>query len=70
MPMSERRHGFRETTIQLLNAMIVIYSEVFHKSTTVESIRDAGAQVFGDDCQTPRVFQLVWSMLPEFCKLL
>ncbi|KAL2258240.1 hypothetical protein VTK26DRAFT_8527 [Humicola hyalothermophila] len=66
VPMGERRHKFRETTIHLLNAMVVIYSEVFHKNTTVEGIRDGGASVFGDDCQTLKVFQAAWKALPEF----
>lgn len=70
MPMSARRHNFRETTIELLNAMTVIYSGVFHKSTTVESIRDAGPEAFGEDCHLHMLFQRAWQALPEFCKLL
>lgn len=69
MPMSAKRHSFREKTMELLNAMTMVYSGVFHKSTTVESIRDAGLQAFGDDRQLHLRFQQVWQALPEFCKL-
>jgi hypothetical protein len=69
MPMSARRHNFRDKTMELLNAMIVIYSEVFHKSTTVEGIRDAGPAAFGNDLELHILFQRARQALPEFCKL-
>jgi hypothetical protein len=61
------RHTFRETTRQLFEAIIVIYSALFHKRTTVERTRDAGPQVFRDDGLL-RAYQRAWGTLPEFCK--
>jgi hypothetical protein len=61
------RHTFRETTRQLFEAIIVLYSGLFHKKTTVERTRDAGPQVFGDDSLF-RAYQRAWRTLPEFCK--
>ncbi|KAK4128703.1 hypothetical protein N657DRAFT_36428 [Parathielavia appendiculata] len=59
------RHTFRETTRQLFEAIIVIYSVLFHKKTTVERTRDAAPQVFGDD-HLHRAYQRAWGKLPEF----
>jgi hypothetical protein len=66
--MNERRHSFREATRQLLDAVTVIYSGLFQKRTLVESVRDAGSRVFGDDCDLYAVYQRVWKVLPNFCK--
>ncbi|GAB1310502.1 hypothetical protein MFIFM68171_00712 [Madurella fahalii] len=65
--MNEKRHSFRETTKQLLNAIVVIYAGhfgLFHKRTTLKHFRAAGAQAFSDDLQA--AFQNAWQSLPEF----
>ncbi|KXX80527.1 hypothetical protein MMYC01_202608 [Madurella mycetomatis] len=67
MEMNEKRHGFRETTKQLLNAIIVIYAGhlgLFHKTTTLKHLRATGAEAFSGDLQV--VFQNAWQRLPEF----
>jgi hypothetical protein len=66
MPMDER-HNFRETTRQLLDAVIVIYSGVFQKGTVVKSLRDAGPEVFGGDLELHKTYRMVWQAMPEFC---
>jgi hypothetical protein len=68
--MNVWRHTFREETRRLFEAIIVIYSEVFQKKTTVERIKDAAPQVFGDDCELYTAYQKIWQMLPDFCELL
>jgi hypothetical protein len=68
MPINERRHAFLEATRGLLEAIIVIYAAVFHKSTTFKSVRDAGPQVFADDHDLHMRYQGVWKALPSFCK--
>lgn len=67
--MDVTRHDFRETTERLFEGIIVIYSGVFHKKTTVEKIRDADFQVFGADQSLYAAYQRVWQALPDFCKL-
>ena len=67
--MGVTRHDFRETTERLFEGIIVIYSGVFHKKTTVEKIRDADFQVFGADQDLYAAYQRAWQTLPEFCKL-
>lgn len=67
MPMNER-HAFREATGGLLEVIIVVYSALFQKRTTVEGIRDAGPQVFANDCDLHMTYQGVWKVLPGFCK--
>lgn len=69
MPVNEKRHIFRETTMRLLNAITVLYSGKFTKQTTVKAIRDAKAEACGDDRQLHLMFQTAWQALGEFCKL-
>jgi hypothetical protein len=69
MPMSGR-HIFRETTRQLFEAIIVIYSELFKTKAVVNRIRDAELNVFGGDCDLYKTYQRVWHTLPDFCKYL
>jgi len=64
--MDVTRHDFRETTERLFEGIIVIYSGVFHKKTTVEKIRDADFQVFGADQSLYAAYQRVWQALPDF----
>lgn len=68
-PMDVTRHEFRETTERLFHGIIIIYSGIFHKKTTIEKIRDADLQVFRVDQSLHDAYQRVWQMLPDFCKL-
>ncbi|KAK4151671.1 hypothetical protein C8A00DRAFT_35670 [Chaetomidium leptoderma] len=65
-PMNPSRHTFRETTQGLFEAIIVIYSAVFHKKTTFEKIRTAGRQEFADDDVLYGAYQKAWQTLPDF----
>lgn len=70
MEMNEKRHSFRETTKQLLNAIVVIYAGhfgLFHKTTTLKHFRATGAEALPNDLQA--MFQNAWQRLPDFCKL-
>ncbi|KAH6650641.1 hypothetical protein F5144DRAFT_598080 [Chaetomium tenue] len=65
-PMDVTRHQFRETTERLFEGIIVIYSGIFHKKSTVEKIRDADFHVFGADQSLHAAYQRVWQTLPDF----
>jgi hypothetical protein len=64
--MDVTRHEFRETTRRLFEGIIVIYSGVFLKKTTVEKIRGADPQVFGTNESLFAAYQKVWQTLPDF----
>lgn len=66
--MSPRRHEFRENTVALFKAVVVIYSGLFQKNTTVEKVRSAEPEIFGNELLY-RVYQNAWRVLPDFCKL-
>lgn len=67
MGANEKRHTFRETTKQLLNAITVIYSNI-HKRPTLKRIIAAESQVFSDDYSLRTTFRNAWQRLPKFCK--
>jgi hypothetical protein len=63
----EKRHNFRETTKQLLNAITITYSAFFHKKK-VQKLKAAGTHEFSKDPETQEAFTRAWQGLPEFCK--
>lgn len=69
-PDDSGRHTFREKTQRLFEAIVVIYSAVFQKATTVARTKDVGPQVFEEDRELYAVYQRAWRALPEFCKSL
>jgi hypothetical protein len=62
--MDVTRHEFRETTRRLFEGIIVIYSGVFLKTTTITKIRKA--EVFGDNGSLSAAYKRVWQTLPDF----
>jgi hypothetical protein len=60
--MDVTRHEFRETTRRLFEGIIVIYSGVFLKTTTITKIRKA--EVFGDNGSLSAAYKRVWQTLP------
>ncbi|KAH6619223.1 hypothetical protein B0J18DRAFT_238567 [Chaetomium sp. MPI-SDFR-AT-0129] len=69
-PDDSGRHTFRENTQRLFEAIVVIYSAVFQKATTVARTKDASPQVFEEDRELYAIYQRAWRALPEFCKSL
>ncbi|KAL2172049.1 hypothetical protein VTG60DRAFT_419 [Thermothelomyces hinnuleus] len=67
MPDPAWRHDFRSETIQLLEAIIVIYSEVFQKNTTIEKVMTAELPVYPDDVvDLHTTHRKAWQALPGF----
>ncbi|KAJ4297241.1 hypothetical protein N0V88_004159 [Collariella sp. IMI 366227] len=66
MPNNPKKYTFRETTNQLLEILIVIYSGSFLKKTAVCNVRDAGSQAFEEDWDLCATYQRAWQQLPEF----
>lgn len=64
----DERHAFYETTNLLFKTITIIYSVLFRKQNIVKGIRDAGPDVFGDDCDLHTLHRIVWGTLPNFCK--
>jgi hypothetical protein len=67
MPENEKRHVFRDETGHLLEAIIVIYSGVYQRKTSLDRIRTIELEVFEDACLHD-AYQRIWQTLPDFCK--
>ncbi|KAL2184123.1 hypothetical protein L209DRAFT_757487 [Thermothelomyces heterothallicus CBS 203.75] len=66
MPDPAWRHDFRNETIQLLEAIIIIYSEVFQKNTTIEKVMTAELPFYPDDVvDLHTTHRKAWQALPQ-----
>ncbi|KAL2154740.1 hypothetical protein VTH82DRAFT_3416 [Thermothelomyces myriococcoides] len=61
------RHDFRNETIQLLQAIIVMYSEVFQKNTTIKRVMTAELpSSVGNEVDLQTTHRKAWQELPNF----
>ena len=67
-PLSSRRNQFRETTGELYNKVVVLYSGLFRTSKALENLQDAGTRVFGGNQNVCRAFEGAWKSHTGFCK--
>ncbi|KAK4170271.1 hypothetical protein QBC43DRAFT_305725 [Cladorrhinum sp. PSN259] len=62
---NERRRRFRNTTEELLRAVIVIYFDLFHKKSTVQGLMGAGIEAFASS-ELHKLFQRMTNIIPAF----
>ncbi|KAK3383264.1 hypothetical protein B0T24DRAFT_42091 [Lasiosphaeria ovina] len=65
---THKREIFRDTTKQLFDSVVVIYSEIFRSAKTLKAIRDAGQEVFGNDKDLHAIFTEAWRTRFDFCE--
>jgi hypothetical protein len=59
---------FQETTEELFNKVVVLYSALFRTTKTLNSLKDAGSKVFAGNPVVKEAFERAWRVHTEFCK--